>query len=85
MTWVKLSKETLNTGNDIFICVAYFTPEYSRKELERDTCISNCMVEGDIVLLGDFNARPGKLPDYCDPCLPSDLSDPLTPKNHSNN
>ena len=65
MTWVKLSKDTLNTDNDIFICAAYFPPEnstYYSEPSHKDTLqklvryISNFMVEGDIILLGDFNA-----------------------------
>ena len=69
IVWVKIKKESFGLSNDIHLGTVYFSPEkYENKkgkdyinELEEDV---NCYKqEGDVLLVGDFNARTGNLQD----------------------
>ena len=60
--------------NDIFICFAYCTPanssvlnsDYMPADIYEDLTnkLAQCLPKGDIILLGDMNARSQTLPDY---------------------
>ncbi|CAB4042175.1 Hypothetical predicted protein [Paramuricea clavata] len=65
----QISKELLNSNNDLYLCGVYIPPEnsvYFENEifdiLEDET--SAFAAKGDVMLIGDFNARTGKLKDY---------------------
>lgn len=67
--WCKISKDILNDKNDLFICGVYIPPEKSVyfeneifDEFENDIlCFAS---KGNIMILGDFNARTGTLEDH---------------------
>ena len=63
----KIKQESFGLSNDIHLGIVYFSPErYENKkgkdyinELEEDV---NCYKQkGDVLLVGDFNARTGNL------------------------
>lgn len=67
--WSKISKEILNDDKDLYICGTYIPPEKSNyfdeeifEELEND--IISFSSRGNIITLGDFNARTNKLEDF---------------------
>ena len=67
--WCKISKNVLNLNSNLYICGVYISPEKSRyfeneifDELEKD--IASFSSKGNIMLLGDFNARTGTLEDF---------------------
>ncbi len=71
--WLKLDKNILNITNNIFICAVYIPPEdstYWNKQhdfdpfqiLEQD--IITFQEQGDVILIGDFNARTANKLDY---------------------
>ena len=66
--WSKISKEALNSDKDLYICGTYIPPEKSQyydkdifEEFEND--INQISPSSNIIILGDFNARTGKLND----------------------
>ena len=70
--WIKLNKQFFNISEDLYICAVYDPPpgsSYSQRQI-RDPLetIEENVIEyskkGNIMLLGDFNARTGNLPDY---------------------
>ena len=70
--WCKLDKHHFNTPTDIYICAIYIPPQYSTfwnnhafdpfEMLEQD--ILQFQNKGEVLLLGDFNARTGDKPDF---------------------
>ena len=67
--WCKVSREILNTELDLFLCGIYIPPEKSVyfeddifDKLEND--IPFFKSKGNVIILGDFNARTSNLPDY---------------------
>ena len=70
--WLKLDKHFLHLCQDIFICAIYIPPEnssYWRTHdfdpfliLEQD--VTKFQEKGEVILVGDFNARTGDKPDY---------------------
>ena len=55
----------------IFLCLTYVTPDKSCHQSSRDNVwnlirheIANFTTKGHIMLIGDFNARTGTIPDY---------------------
>ena len=71
--WLKIDKLCLNMNKNIFICATYIPPKDSTywdtrpnsdpyNMLEQD--IAQYQQEGDILFLGDFNARTGTKEDY---------------------
>ena len=63
--WCKISKRLLHLQNDLFVCGVYIPPEGSKyfnddtfDNLETD--IEYFSSKGNVILLGDFNARTGK-------------------------
>ena len=70
--WIKLCKEFFGLENDMFVCMAYIPPDNSTyykarnidsiEILEKE--ILNKSALGEIVILGDLNARTGTLPDF---------------------
>ena len=82
--WSKISKEILNSDQDLYICGAYIPPEKSNyfeneifEELENDLILFSS--KAHIILLGDLNARTSKLEDF----ISSEGSDHI--KDTSNN
>ena len=70
--WLKLKKEHFNTDNDIYLCAVYDPPPqstYSQRitkdplELIEEEIIKYSQ-SGQILLMGDFNARISDAPDY---------------------
>lgn len=70
--WVKLDKEFFSLEDDIYLCAVYSPPPdsaYSKRldtdileQIEIDTYkYKKC---GQVILIGDFNARTGTAPDY---------------------
>ena len=64
--WSQISKEILSNNTDLFICGTYIPLEKSNyfeeeifEELEND--IINFSSQGNVITLGDFNARTNKL------------------------
>ena len=70
--WVKIEKDYFNLKKDIYLCTAYIPPansSYSRKLdidlldlIEKDIIIYK--QKGDVLLLGDLNARTSNLADF---------------------
>ncbi len=67
--WSKISKEILKNDTDLYICGTYIPPEKSNyfdeeifEEFEND--IIRFSSRGNVVTLGDFNARTNKLDDF---------------------
>ncbi len=71
--WLKLNKDLIGSIRDVYICALYVPPKDSSfwnthrdcnpyNLLEQD--IVSYQREGDIMLLGDFNARTGNKSDY---------------------
>ena len=69
--WVKLCASFFGFDKDLFLCLAYVSPETSSHSASRDN-IWNLFEEeiayfstiGNILLTGDLNARTGLLPDF---------------------
>ena len=69
--WLKLDADFFGFDKDVFLCLAYISPESSCHPTSRDNLwnlleeeiasFSNC---GQIILTGDLNARTSSLPDY---------------------
>ena len=67
--WSKISKEILKNDTDLYICGTYIPPEKSNyfdeeifEEFEND--IIRFSSRGNVITLGDFNARTNKLDDF---------------------
>jgi hypothetical protein len=67
--WCRIDRTILNLTKDLFVCGVYIPPEMSPyfddeifEELEND--IVNFSKKGNIMLLGDFNARTSNLKDF---------------------
>ena len=86
LVWCKLERSFINLEEDIYVCSVYSPPKNSkRKGSENDSYpyselqngISKYAALGQIILMGDFNARKGSLDDTVGPSnLPfSDLKE----------
>ncbi|CAB4039092.1 Hypothetical predicted protein [Paramuricea clavata] len=67
--WCKISKEILKSENDFYLCGIYIPPETSKYfDSETFDKLEEEMItfsgKGDVILIGDFNARTGKLGDF---------------------
>jgi exonuclease III len=67
--WCKISKELFKSDNDLYLGGLYLPPEHSRyfepelfDKLQED--IITFSGKGDVIIIGDFNARTGKLNDF---------------------
>jgi exonuclease III len=70
--WLKLDKHFFGHPKDIYVCIAYLPPEnssYSRssnkdciEDLEKQ--VQHFSPLGDLLILGDLNARTAREPDY---------------------
>ncbi len=69
VVWIKLSKKSFNVANDIYIGAVYIPPENSTIYVGKDNDPFHMLEQdilkfqslGEIILLGDFNARTGNL------------------------
>ena len=75
--WMMIDKKYFNIKEDIFLGELYIpNSTYYKSEghkdpfLELEKDISHFTSLGNIVLMGDFNARTGIKPDFCDPQIP---------------
>lgn len=82
--WIKLNAEFFGLDKDMYLCLAYVSPETSCHLASRDNLwnlledeIANYSSLGYIVLTGDFNARTSSLLDYI--ANDSDQHIPLPP------
>ncbi|CAB4003557.1 Hypothetical predicted protein [Paramuricea clavata] len=67
--WYKISKDLLNAEKDLFLCGVYIPPEksvYFENEIfdELKNDIVSFESRGNVMILGDFNARTCKLEDF---------------------
>lgn len=70
--WLKLGKSYFNLNQDIHLCVAYIPPQdstYSKRLNQNlldqvETDIYNYKKEGEVILMGDLNARVGTSQDF---------------------
>ena len=70
--WLKLCKSFFNLRNNVFIAFVYNSPINSTYTKKQDADVLECIeydlvnyqCEGNVMLLGDFNARTGCLMDY---------------------
>ena len=69
--WLKLSKHAFNFDFDIFLCLLYIPPRVKSVCPENDeifenlkTCIQDYSIKGELILMGDLNARTGSLNDF---------------------
>ena len=70
--WLKLSKQFFGISDDIYLCYLYNPPAYSSytKSLQEDLFeliendLANYTNKGNILLMGDFNARTGNETDF---------------------
>lgn len=67
--WLKISKETLSTPQNVFLCAIYIPPlespyfcEETFPNLEKE--IIHFQSKGHIIICGDLNARTGDQPDF---------------------
>ena len=66
--WLKLKREFFNLNKDIYLCLIYYAPKSQTDLLEiieKDITDSYGSM-GDILLVGDLNARTGSEKDYID-------------------
>jgi exonuclease III len=82
--WLKLDANFFGLYEDLFLCLAYVSPESSCHPASRDNLwnlleeeIAEFSNHGQIIITGDLNARTGNLPDYA--THDSDLHLPLPP------
>ena len=79
--WLKLDKNIFKISKNIYICAAYIPPRDSTywihhhdsdpyETLEQD--IAKFQQDGEIILIGDFNARTGTKPDYVSDFIEND-------------
>ena len=91
--WCEISKEILNTKQNLFLCGTYIPPEKSAyfdneifEELEND--IISFQSKGNVIVLGDLNARTSKLDDFVSKDGNNFINDSsecsLQPKNRQN-
>ena len=64
--WCKISKNILNTKHDLFLCGVYIPPDksaYFEKEIfdELENDIASFSSRGNVMILGDLNARTERL------------------------
>ena len=72
LLWVKLDKGFFRISVDIFVCVAYFSPDNSSFSKKLDYCpfdklevdIERFRHLGEVIIGGDLNARTATLPDF---------------------
>lgn len=64
--WLKLHKDFFGLRKDTFLCTVYFAPKSNINLLEllEKDILEKYGKKGDIILLGDFNARTGSNPDF---------------------
>jgi exonuclease III len=70
--WMKLCKSYFNMSKDVYLFASYIPPEgstfYEHNNIDPFTSLEESVMQyqslGDIVLLGDLNARTGELKDY---------------------
>ncbi|CAB3996549.1 Hypothetical predicted protein, partial [Paramuricea clavata] len=67
--WCMISKELLNSENDLYLCGVYIPPEQSNYyDIEMFDNLENEAImfstKGDVMSIGDFNARTSKLEDF---------------------
>lgn len=70
--WCKISREISKSNNDLYLCGLYIPPETSKyfepelfDKLQEDTITFSG--KENVLLIGDFNARTGKLKDFIEP------------------
>ena len=98
--WLKLDKGFFNLNKNLYLCAVYIPPQNSAHAnddfIHLETEITKLSNLGDIALLGDFNARTGKDPDFImgetietpslDDMLPSNYDiDDYIPRNNMDN
>ena len=89
--WIKLNKSQTGLDDDIYICTVYLKPRTSSTSPEQDkifeslrNSVYDFSQKGQVVLMGDFNARTAELNDFvaldnvsyqnCKDHLPTDYS-----------
>lgn len=87
--WLKLSKHAFNFDFDIFLCLAYIPPRVKSVCPENDdifdrlkSCIQDYSTKGKLILMGDFNARTGRLNDFVELDETTRLDYDLLPSNY---
>ena len=71
LVWCKLERQFFNLDQDIYVCSTYIPPAdsvYVKNDSdcpfsESEKSIAKYSMLGEIILMGDFNARKGKLND----------------------
>ncbi len=88
--WVKMKKEISGECRDIFIGVFYLSPSRNQRMDQRISKLSENVIDlqkkGEVILMGDFNARTGNLgdtvsPDKYDEFFELELSQPPLKRN----
>ena len=69
--WLKLCARFFDTKTDVYLCCLYVSPQGSTHISSRDSIwglleeeITKFSQKGPVILIGDFNARTGSMPDY---------------------
>jgi exonuclease III len=65
--WMKLDAKFFNLMNDLFLCAAYFPPQYSQnhysKKVDYYQCLNDAIIKygnrGNVMIAGDLNSRVG--------------------------
>ena len=77
--WVKMKKERSGESRDIFIGTCYLNPSTSQKTDQKMSRLSEDIISlrdrGEVVIIGDLNARTGKLEDTISPDKSDELFD----------
>ena len=88
--WVKLKKEKSGESKDIFIGTCYLNPSKSQKTDQKISRLSEDVIslheKGEVIIIGDLNARTGKLDDTINPDksdIEFDISIPTPPPNRN--
>ena len=67
--WIKMDKDFFNLENHLYVCAVYMKPSLNKVDSEENfnrfsSTVSKYSVTGNIMLMGDFDARTGTEPDF---------------------
>ena len=73
IVWIKIESKYTNLGKDLYIAAVYIPPANSSYYLKKpepnpfeelESCVNKYLSKGEVLIIGDLNARTGRLPDF---------------------